>query len=56
MANRKLHQDQLAAFAQGAKQRQEEHDKKVEELKKPLAPLDGDALARALLKNLGISG
>jgi hypothetical protein len=53
LANRKLHMDQLAAFAQAAKQRQEAHDKKVEELKKPLATLDGDALARALLKNLG---
>jgi hypothetical protein len=54
VVNRKLHQDQLAALAQGAKQRQEAHQKKLDELNKPLAPLDGDALARALLKNMGL--
>jgi hypothetical protein len=53
IANRKIHQEQLAAFAEGAKQRQEAHQKKLDELNKPLAALDGDALARALLKNLG---
>ena len=52
--NRKIHQDQLAALAQGAKQRQEAHQKKLDELNKPLAALDGDALARALVKNVGL--
>jgi hypothetical protein len=52
--NRKIHQDQLAALEQGAKQRQEAHQKKLDELNKPLASLDGDALARALLKNVGL--
>jgi hypothetical protein len=51
--NRKLHQDQLAAFTESAKQRKEAHQKKLDELNKPLGPLDGDALARALLKNVG---
>ncbi len=55
IANRKLHQDQLAAFAQAAQQRQQAHQKKLDELNKPLGPIDGDALARALLKNLGIT-
>jgi hypothetical protein len=55
IANRKLHQDQLAALSQAAKQRQEVHQKKLDELNKPLGPLDGDALARALLKNLGFA-
>ncbi len=54
MVNRKIHQDQLATLAQGAKQRQEAHQKKLDELNKPLAALDGDALARALLKNVGL--
>ena len=48
-----IHKDQLAAFVQAAKQRQEDHRKKVEELNTPAAPLDGNALGRALLKNLG---
>jgi len=52
--NRKIHQDQLAALEQGAKQRQEAHQKKLDELNKPLAALDGDALARALMKNVGL--
>lgn len=43
----------LAAVAQAVQASKEAHQKKLEELKKPLAALDGDALARALLKNLG---
>jgi len=53
VVNRKLHQEQLATYTQAAKQRQEAHQKKLDELNKPLGPLDGDALARALLKNVG---
>ena len=44
---------QMAAVEQQVQAAREAHQKKLEELKKPLAPLDGDALARALLKNLG---
>jgi hypothetical protein len=55
LVNRELHQDQLATMVQASRQRQEAHQKKLDELSKPLAPLDGDALARALLKHLGIT-
>jgi len=51
----KTHRDQLAAFVQAAKQRGEDHRKKLEELNSPSPPLDGDALGRALLKNLGFT-
>ena len=51
--NSKLYEDQLAAMVQASNARQEAHQKKLDELKKPIAPADGDALARALLKNLG---
>jgi hypothetical protein len=55
VVNRKLHQEQLAAFIETAKQRKEAHQKNLDKLNEPLGPLDGDALARALLKNLGIT-
>ncbi len=54
LAKRKAHQDKIGAMAQAAKEKQEAHRKKVEEMNKPSPPLDGDALGRALLKNLGI--
>jgi hypothetical protein len=53
LANRKLHKDRLDTMAREANQKQEAHNKKIQELNKPSAPLDGDALARALLKNVG---
>ncbi len=49
----KTHADQLAAFVQASKERGEAHRKKVEEVNAPVPPLDGTALGRALLKNLG---
>lgn len=49
----KTHQEQMAKMAQEAKQRQEAHRKKMEELNRPSPPLDGNALGHALLKNLG---
>ena len=45
--------DQLAAIKQQAEATREAHQRKLEELQRPLAPLDGDGLARALLKNVG---
>jgi hypothetical protein len=54
LASQKLYENQLATFAQAAEQSQQAHQKKLEELQKPLAPLDGEALAKALLKNLGL--
>ena len=56
LAKQKAHQDEIAAMAQDAKEKQEAHRKKVEEMNKPSPPLDGDSLSRALLKNLGIVG
>ncbi len=53
MANQKAHQEQLAQFVQTAKQNEEAHLRKLELLNKPSLPLDGNALGRALLKNLG---
>ncbi len=48
-----IHKDRLAAFVQGSGQRAEAHRKKIEELNRPSPLLDGNALGRALLKNLG---
>lgn len=45
--------DRLAAFQQHVEAAREAQKKKLEELNKPLSPLDGNTLARALLKNLG---
>ena len=44
---------QLAAFVQAAKERGEAQRQKMEEANTPSPPLDGTALGRALLKNLG---
>jgi hypothetical protein len=49
----KTHQEQMAKMAQETKQRQDAHRKKMEEVNRPSAPLDGNALGHALLKNLG---
>ncbi len=55
LAHQKAQLDQLASLAQAAKQNQEAHRQKMEELNRPLPPLDPDALGRALLKNLGFT-
>lgn len=47
------HKDQLAAFLQAANARGEEQRKKMSEVNAPATPLDGNALGRALLKDLG---
>jgi iron-sulfur cluster repair protein YtfE (RIC family) len=54
-ANINAGRERLAALAQATQQRQEAHAKRVEELNTPSSPLDGDALGRALLKNLGFT-
>jgi hypothetical protein len=51
----RVHCDQLAAFVQAAKEREEALRKRKEELNPPSTPLDGAALARALVKNLGFT-
>jgi hypothetical protein len=44
---------QLDALAKSAQEKAEAHRKKMEEINRPSPPLDGNALGRALLKNLG---
>jgi hypothetical protein len=50
-----MSQKQMAKMQDAANQKKEAHRKKLEELTTPSAPLDGKALGRALLKNLGLS-
>jgi hypothetical protein len=47
--------DQLAAFTMAAEVRAEAHRKRMEEVNKQAEPLDGVALGKALLKNLGFT-
>ncbi len=53
MAQRTAVLGQLAALAENHKQQEQAQVKKMEQLNAPQAPLDGNALGRALLKNLG---
>lgn len=53
LAHREAHRQQLAKLQELAKAREEAHRKKMEEINRPSPPLDGNALGRALLKNLG---
>ena len=53
-ANLKAHEERMAAMSQAAKEKEDAHRQKMEELNKSLPPLDGNALGRALLKNLGL--
>jgi hypothetical protein len=48
-------QGQFAALIQATKEKEEAQRKKIEERNAPSPPLDGDALGRALLKNLGFT-
>ncbi|MDR3676642.1 MAG: cysteine peptidase family C39 domain-containing protein [Acidobacteriota bacterium] len=54
LANYKAQTDKMAARLHKSQQAKEAHNKKVEELKTPSPPLDGNALGLALLKNLGL--
>lgn len=54
LAHRKARQEQLAELVQAANQNEEAHRKRMEELKRPSPPLDGNALGHALLKSLGL--
>ena len=53
LAYSKIHHERLTAMLSEARQRHEAHRKKMEELNTPAPPLDGSALAVALLKNMG---
>ena len=44
----------MTALLQKSQQAKEAHNKKVEELKTSSPPLDGNALAEALLRNMGL--
>jgi peptidase C39-like protein len=53
-ANLKAHEERMSAMSQAAKAKEDAHRRTIEELNKPLPPLDGNALGHALLKNLGL--
>jgi len=48
-----MHKERLAAFTQASEKRAEEHRKEMQAINTPPPPLDGAALGRALLKNVG---
>jgi len=54
-AQAQARREQLANLVQGIRQKEEARRKQLEELTRPLPPLDGNALGRALLKNLGLA-
>jgi hypothetical protein len=49
-----MSQEQVAQAREKAKEDEEDLVKRKEDLQKPAAPLDGDALGQSLLKNLGL--
>jgi hypothetical protein len=51
----KAYQGQMGGFVQASEARREAHRQKMEEVNKKGEPLDGVALGRALLKNLGFT-
>ncbi len=53
LANHKTRLDQMTALREESQAKEEAHRKRVEALKTPPPPLDGNALGHALLKNLG---
>jgi hypothetical protein len=53
LVHQKAYETQMANLVETARQNQAAHFKKVEELNRKAEPLDGAALGRALLKNLG---
>jgi hypothetical protein len=55
LAYQKLREEKISAAAQAARQKQEAHRQRVAELNSQSPPLDGNALGRALLKNLGFT-
>jgi hypothetical protein len=55
LANQKMRQEKLDNMRAETDARRAAHEKRKEEMNKPLEPLDGNALGRALLKNLGFT-
>jgi hypothetical protein len=56
LARLQAQRDRLDAQKEAARQKQEARRKQMEERNRPLPPLDGHELGRALLKNLGFTG
>jgi hypothetical protein len=56
LVHQKTHKERLMIMLVAAKQREEAHRKKMEELNTASPPLEGNALGRDLLKNLGLTG
>jgi uncharacterized Zn finger protein (UPF0148 family) len=54
LAIQKAHGEKLAAMVQQAQQAEEAHRQKMEKLTTPSPPLDGNALGRDLLRNVGL--
>ncbi|HUI54600.1 MAG TPA: C39 family peptidase [Bryobacteraceae bacterium] len=55
IAVEKAQKEKMAAQLRESQQKAEAHRRKMEEINKPSPPLDGEALGRALLKNLGLT-
>jgi hypothetical protein len=55
LAHRQMVRDQLMKLQEESVQKEQAHRQRLEELNAPAPPLDGDALGRALLKNLGFT-
>ena len=55
LAHRQARRQQLAKMQEAAKQTEDAHRERMEELHTQSPPLDGEALRRALLKNLGFT-
>ncbi len=52
-AHLKVRQEQMSTLMKKVQEKKEAHSKKMDELNRPVPELDGNALGRALLKNLG---
>jgi hypothetical protein len=55
LTRRTMRQAQLAGLAKKAEEQEKAQRKRIEDLNRPSPPLDGDALGRDLLKNLGLA-
>ena len=55
IANEKLASDQMAKLVAESEKAAAAHQQKVDEINRPAPPLDGNALGRALMKNLGFT-
>jgi iron-sulfur cluster repair protein YtfE (RIC family) len=55
LAHGQVRKQQLNKMQEEAQQKEEAHRQQMEKLNTPSPPLDGDALGRALLKNLGFT-